>query len=53
LSHSPRPVLGILEIKSHALFARGWFQTLVLLISASLVARITGMSHQQPAFFYF
>jgi hypothetical protein len=26
-----------------------WLQTTILLISASLVARITGMSHQCPA----
>jgi hypothetical protein len=27
----------------------GWFQTTILLISASWVARITGMSHWRPA----
>jgi hypothetical protein len=27
----------------------GWLRTMILLISASLVARITGMSHQRPA----
>jgi hypothetical protein len=29
----------------------GWLQTLILLISASWKAKITGVSHQQPAFF--
>jgi hypothetical protein len=28
----------------------GWFWTVILLISASWVARITGLSHQRPAF---
>jgi hypothetical protein len=28
----------------------GWFQTTMLLISASWVARIIGMSHQHPAY---
>jgi hypothetical protein len=33
----------------------GWLQTTILLISASWVAGITGVSHQQPAtaFFFF
>jgi hypothetical protein len=31
----------------------GWPQTMILLISASRVDRVTGMSHQRPAFFPF
>jgi hypothetical protein len=37
-------VMGYFEIGSHELFAWGWLQTMILLISASWVARITGMS---------
>jgi hypothetical protein len=36
------------EIGSQELFAWGWPQTVILLISASQVASITGMSHQCP-----
>jgi hypothetical protein len=39
-------VSGIFEIESPELFTSGWLQTAILLISASQVARITGMSHQ-------
>jgi hypothetical protein len=39
-------VLGIFAIGFHELFARGWLRISILLISASLVARITGVSHQ-------
>jgi hypothetical protein len=42
-------VLNIFKIASLELFAQGWLQTLILLISAFWVARITGMSHQHPA----
>jgi hypothetical protein len=31
----------------------GWLQTMILLISASQVSRIIGMSHQCPAFYLF
>jgi hypothetical protein len=41
--------MGFFEIGSHELFAQDWLQTVILLISASWVARITGMSHQRPA----
>jgi hypothetical protein len=34
---------------SHELFARGWLQTMILLISASPVARITDVSYWHPA----
>jgi hypothetical protein len=40
--------MGFLEIGSQELFAGGWLQTLILLISASWVARITNTSHQCP-----
>jgi hypothetical protein len=43
--HQPIFVMGFFEIGSHELFDQGWFQTTILLISASWVARITGMSH--------
>jgi hypothetical protein len=59
LSHSASPlcvcvcvcvcVLGIFEIVSLELFAQGWLQTMILLISASWVAKITGVSHRHPA----
>jgi hypothetical protein len=39
-------VLGIFEIESNKLFPFVWPQIVVLLISDSLVARITGVSHQ-------
>jgi hypothetical protein len=55
LSHSTSSffVMGFFEIRSNILFAWGWLQTSVLLISASWVARIIGMSHQCPADFIF
>jgi hypothetical protein len=43
-------VLGIFEIGSHKLFIWGWLQTLILLISASWIARITDLSHWHPPF---
>jgi hypothetical protein len=42
-------VLGIFKINFHKLFAWGWLRTVILLISASWEARITGMSHQHMA----
>jgi hypothetical protein len=42
-------VLGIFEIGSWELFAQGWLWNLTLLISASWVARVTGVSHWLPA----
>jgi hypothetical protein len=38
-------VMGFFGIRSHELFCPGWLQTAILLISASWVARITGVSH--------
>jgi hypothetical protein len=51
LEHSASHFWGMrfFEMGSWELFAWGWFQTKILLISASQVARITGMSHQHPA----
>jgi hypothetical protein len=43
--HQPFFVLGIFEIGSLELVALGWFRTVMFLITASGVARITGMSH--------
>jgi hypothetical protein len=48
--HQPFLVMGFSEIGScQLLICPGWFQTLILLISASWVARITGVGHQCPA----
>jgi hypothetical protein len=50
-SHSTSPffVMGIFEIGSCELFAQGWLPTVILQMSASWVARITGVSYQHPA----
>jgi hypothetical protein len=42
-------VLGVFKIDSHKLFAGGWLQTSILLISAFWVARITGVSYRPSA----
>jgi hypothetical protein len=39
-------IQSLAEMESWKLFCLGWPQTVILLISASHVARITGMSHQ-------
>jgi hypothetical protein len=44
-------VLGIFKIASQELFAQGWIWIAVLLISASWVARVTGVNHQHLAYF--
>jgi hypothetical protein len=51
LSHSTSPIFcdrvfqdGVLQI-----ICPGWLQTAILLIFASLVARIIGVSHRHPA----
>jgi hypothetical protein len=50
LSHSTSPLWGFFfEIGSHKLFAQGGLLTTILLISASRVASITGVSHWSPA----
>jgi hypothetical protein len=51
LSHtfSPFYVMGFFEIGSPELFTRGWLRTSVLWLSASWVARTTGVSHWRPA----
>jgi hypothetical protein len=41
-------VLGIFEIDSHGTILLGWLWTMILLISASWVARITGVSYLHP-----
>jgi hypothetical protein len=47
LSHSTSSFLWWIFLE---LFAQVWLQTVILLVSASWVARITGMSHRHPAF---
>jgi hypothetical protein len=44
---------GFSEIGSHELFVWGWLRTMILLISASCVARIIGTSHQHLALSHF
>jgi hypothetical protein len=43
--HQSLFVMGFVKIGSRELFCPGWLETLILLISASWVVRITGMSH--------
>jgi hypothetical protein len=38
-------VLDIFQIESQKLFAQHWLPTMIFLISASRVARITGVKH--------
>jgi hypothetical protein len=47
--HQPFFVKGFFEIGSRRTMCLGWLGTSILLISASWLARITGMSHQSPA----
>jgi hypothetical protein len=51
LGHSATPfsVMGFFEIGSCELFVWGWLWTGILLISATWVTRITGVSHWHPA----
>jgi hypothetical protein len=42
-------VMGFFDIGSHELFVWGWLRTATFLISASWVARITGMCHRHLA----
>jgi hypothetical protein len=54
LPHQPYFVIGLFKIGSSKLFAWGWIWTMILLISASLVARFIGVDHQCPVrIFYF
>jgi hypothetical protein len=39
-------VMGFFKIGSCQVFVQGWLRTVILLISASWIARITGVSHQ-------
>jgi hypothetical protein len=50
LSHSTSPffVMGFFKIRIWELFCRGWPQAMILLVSASCVARIIGMNHEHP-----
>jgi hypothetical protein len=53
LSHSTSPFLGMgfFEIRVLRVISPGWLQIVTLLISASWVARIIGMSHRCLTFF--
>jgi hypothetical protein len=46
--HQPFFMKGFFKVESCKLFVQGWLQTKILLIFASWVARITGMSHWCP-----
>jgi uncharacterized protein (UPF0262 family) len=54
LSHKTSPFSWwvLFEIGSHKLFALGWLQTSILLISASWVARIVDVSHHTQLFIF-
>jgi hypothetical protein len=50
LSHSTNPIfVKVFQNKVSPTICPGWIGTVVLLISASRVTRITGVSHQHPA----
>jgi hypothetical protein len=51
LTHSTSPVWCciVYMIRSRELFSQSWLRTMILLISASWVTRITGVSHQPVA----
>jgi hypothetical protein len=55
LSHSTSPffVKGFFKIGSHRTFCLGQLQAVILQISASWVARITGVSHWHLVSFFF
>jgi hypothetical protein len=48
LSHSPSPffVIRFFKMGVSQTFSLGWLPTIIFLISASWVARVTGASHQ-------
>jgi hypothetical protein len=50
LSHSTTQffVKSFFKIGSHRTICPGWLQTMILLISASRIAKITGASHRLP-----
>jgi hypothetical protein len=50
--YQPFFMMGFLEIGSQKLLCPGWLRILILLISASWVARIIDMHHQCLAFFW-
>jgi hypothetical protein len=47
--HQPYFCEGFFKIGSHRTICPGWLQIVILLISVSLVARITDVSHWLPA----
>jgi hypothetical protein len=47
--YQPFFVRGFFKIRSPKLFVPGWLWTVILLLSASQVAKITDMSHQSSA----
>jgi hypothetical protein len=51
--HQPYFCEGFFEIGSHRTICQGWLWTAIFLISASWVAKITGVSHWRPAIFFF
>jgi hypothetical protein len=51
--HQPYFVMGFFRDRVSWTICPSWFWTMILLISASWVARITGMSHWYPASFVF
>jgi hypothetical protein len=46
-------VMGLFRDRISRTICPGWLRTTILLISASWVARITGVSHQHPACYDF
>jgi hypothetical protein len=46
LSHSTGPCVGYFWNRVSQTFSPGWLRTLILLISSSSIARITGVSHR-------
>jgi hypothetical protein len=51
--HQPFFVKGFLQDWVSQTVCLGWLQTVILLISASPVAQMTGVSQQHPDFFFF
>jgi hypothetical protein len=51
--HQPYFFEGFFEIGAHWTICSGWLWTMILLISASWVARITGLSHWHLAGYTF
>jgi hypothetical protein len=49
--HQPFFLMNFFEIGCCELFAQGWLQIAILLISASYAARIISVSHKNLAYF--